>query len=485
VFLAGVTLLQFMEKAPDRKAADQTVLNLGWKCALGLPPEHEGFHPTTLVVFRNRLSANDLERVLFDAVVEELRAQGLIRKRSKQRLDSTHIVGLVAYMSTLECVRETLRLALESLERGGHLALLPEWERLRERYCETELDWKDQDQQKLRRKLVQAAEDAFGILTWWDAYTKPLSESEQQQLALLKRVFEEQFEWEEGQLQERKQKLSGTVADPHDPEAQWAAKGKDNQKKTWIGYKAQVTETVPEDPTPKPMGEPTQEFLVDVTTTEAIASDLDGMDRALENQATHHEDRPSELFVDTAYVSDDTLHEAELQGWELVGPARSSPGHLQGFRTEQFDVCNAKRKAICPAGKESTQCSLIQEKATGKVYYRYEWSYHCDTCPLQKRCNGRKDGRRELVVGLYHDLLQARRREMETAEFKVRMKQRAGIEGTNSELKRGYGFGRSRYRGLKKTHLANCCIGAACNSNRWLRRLLWEIDQEAARSMAA
>lgn len=484
VFLAGVTLLQFMEKAPDRKAAEQTVLNLGWKCALGLPPEYEGFHPTTLVVFRKRLVEHDLERLLFDAVVGELRSQGLIRKGSKQRLDSTHIVGLVAKMSTLECVRETLRLALESLERGGHLALVPEWGLLSERYCETDLDWKEQDREKLRGKLVQAGTDACGILAWWDGYTGPLSESAQQQLELLKRVFSEQFEWENGQLQERKQKLSGTVADPHDPDAQWSTKGKDKHKKSWIGFKAQVTETVPEDPTPKPKGEPTEQFIVDVTTTEAIASDLDGMDRALENQGTHHDDQPSELFVDTAYVSDDTLHEASEAGRELVGPARSSPGHLQGFRTELFDVDNANRRAVCPAGKESTQCSLIQEQATGKVYYRYEWSYHCDTCPLQKQCTKRRSGRRELVVGRYHDFLQARRREMETEDFKVRMWQRAGIEGTNSELKRGYGMGRSRYRGLKKTHLANCCLSAACDANRWLRRLLWETDREAAVSMA-
>jgi len=86
VFLAGVTLLQFTEKAPEAKGVQQVVLNLGWKCALSLPLECEGFHPTTLVVFRNRLVEHDLERIVFDAVVEKLRAQGLIRKRFKQRL---------------------------------------------------------------------------------------------------------------------------------------------------------------------------------------------------------------------------------------------------------------------------------------------------------------------------------------------------------------------------------------------------------------
>jgi hypothetical protein len=37
VILAGVTLLQFMEKAPDRKAGENVRLHLGWKHALGSP----------------------------------------------------------------------------------------------------------------------------------------------------------------------------------------------------------------------------------------------------------------------------------------------------------------------------------------------------------------------------------------------------------------------------------------------------------------
>ena len=52
--------------------------------------------------------------------------------------------------------------------------------------------------------------------------------------------------------------------------------------------------------------------------------------------------------------------------------------------------------------------------------------------------------------------------------------QRNGIEGTISELKRGYGLNRSRYRGRAKNQLQVYLIGAACNIKRWSRRLLWE-----------
>ena len=63
---------------------------------------------------------------------------------------------------------------------------------------------------------------------------------------------------------------------------------------------------------------------------------------------------------------------------------------------------------------------------------------------------------------------------MKTDRFKERMKQRAGVEGSVSEVKRGYGLGRTRYKGLQKTTLANYFIGAACNAGRWIRRTAWE-----------
>ncbi|MCP4164715.1 MAG: transposase, partial [Chloroflexi bacterium] len=56
VLMAGVTLLQFMESAPDRKAVEDVRLHLGWKHALNLKINDTGFHATSLVSFRNRLT---------------------------------------------------------------------------------------------------------------------------------------------------------------------------------------------------------------------------------------------------------------------------------------------------------------------------------------------------------------------------------------------------------------------------------------------
>lgn len=112
VLLQGVLVLQFIERMPDRQAAEAVQYNTCWKLALNLSLESPSFDPSLLVVFRKRLLTGELESLVFQAVLDRLVKDGWVAKRSKQRLDSTHVCGLLSHMSRLECVRETIRLAL-------------------------------------------------------------------------------------------------------------------------------------------------------------------------------------------------------------------------------------------------------------------------------------------------------------------------------------------------------------------------------------
>jgi len=471
VLVAGVTLLQFMEKAPDRQAVERLRMNLGWKHALGLAVDYAGFHATTLVNFRQRLLAHQHNRLVFDALLEGLEGQGLIPRRGKQRLDSTHILAHVARMSRLEKTRETVRLFLEMLARTGRLGDLPDGVALQERYLDSDVLWHKLSKETLAQKFRQTGQDMQALLAWVEKH-KDLRAQEKTQL--LQRVFGEQFEVTPTGPAVRKQEDSGTVQNPHDPQAQWAAKDQDKTK-TWVGYKAQIAETIPETTGPKAPGEPTQAFLTEVTTTEAIVSDLEGRERLEQQQEQHGLGRADTLYVDTTYVTDDTLAQAAQEGRSLRGPAHpacNTSGDL--FTAEAFDVSVAQRRAICPAGHVSTQCSRLANQQTGEVTYRFEWSYHCDACPVRAQCTNAHSGRRMLVVGQHHDHLQARRREMPTEAFRHEMRQRNGIEGTISEFTRN-GARRTRYRGLAKTALANYFHGAAVNAKRWIRLLQYRL----------
>jgi len=472
VVALGATALQFMEKLPDRAAADAVRLHLGWKYALDLEVDEGGFHASSLCVLRARLVEHEEERLVFDVVLEALREAGLVRRRARQRLDSTHVLGLVAAMSRLDVVRETLRGAVEALRAGAGALALEGWGRLVELYVETEPDWRRLTKEALAEKFQQAGRDAQRLLAWLEEQASPLRELGA--VALLRRVFDEQFELAADGPQRRKPEPSGSVKNPHDPDAQWSAKDKEG-KKAWVGYKAQILETVPDEAEPKRPGEPTEQFLTDLTTTEGIASDLDGMGRTLQAQAENGQEPPPELYVDAGYVTDDTLFEAKAQGRELVGPARPCPQKEGTLPADQFDVDLPARQATCPAGKTSTQCSLIHDADQGTVYWRFEWGAQCDACERRARCTQSRTGRRLLAVGLHHDLLQARRREMKTAEFQQRLHARNAIEGTVSELVR-LGLRRTRYRGLAKTRLHGYLVGAACNLRRWLRLEAWRLE---------
>jgi hypothetical protein len=383
-------------------------------------------------------------------------------------------------MSRLEVTRETIRLFLEMLERRGRLAEAPGWEMLRERYLDSDIPWRHLTKEALAEKFRQGGRDMQTLIGWiksqehWD---------EQDKSGLLERVFGEQFEVVAAEPAVRKGECPGAVKNPHDPEVQWAAK--DTDKKTaWVGFKVQLAETTPEEgASANPKGLPTSQFITEVTTTEAIASDLDGRERLEQQQQLHGLGQADTLFVDTAYVTDDTLGQAEQEGRQLIGPARGScntSGDL--FTAESFDVSIAERRAICPAGHASTQCSRLENEQSGQIDYRFEWSYHCDDCPLKSQCTKARSGRRMLVVGRYHDLLQARRRQMKTEAFKRQMHHRKAIEGTISEFVRNGGR-RTRYRGLAKTALANYLHGAAVNAKRWIRLLQYRLSADCPASM--
>lgn len=61
VILALVTVFQFIEKLPDRQAAEAVRMRLDWKYALHLPLEYEGFHYSVLSEFRDRLISGQAE----------------------------------------------------------------------------------------------------------------------------------------------------------------------------------------------------------------------------------------------------------------------------------------------------------------------------------------------------------------------------------------------------------------------------------------
>lgn len=465
VRMLAVSLLQFCERLPDRQAAEACQFDIRWKLALHMKLEDPAFHPTLLTKFRNRLLEHSLERLAFDVCLDMLVEKRWIRRGNSQRLDSTHVHGLIAGMSRLDCARISLKKALIALEGAPYPA--ESWNAMWEEYVLGKIDFKS-SLETLKKKTREVGLAIAEVLDFF----RNSPEMEFPEMKLLVRVFNENYELDEvGSWRQKPKSQPGAVQNPHDPEAKWCTKST-TKDKSWIGYKVQVGETVSEKAHPK--NEPTSNFITAIVTQTATGSDESGMEMVLGQLDENDLGRPERLYVDGAYVSGEKLAEAEKNGCELRGPA-PPPGGRQELTSDHFKVDIEGRRATCPAGHASTNCSRLAEESTGNVSYRIEWNQAlCRECPCAPKCIGKNQNHRTLAVREFHMHLQKRRDEMTTWEFKEEMHRRNGIEGTQSELVRGYGMRKARYRGLAHVRMQNYFIGTACNVKRLARRMTWE-----------
>ena len=108
-------------------------------------------------------------------------------------------------------------------------------------------------------------------------------------VALLRQVFSQQYEVEPGgKIEPVKVHATGVIQNPHDPDAQWSAKGQGKRKKDWVSYKVQVAETVVSQ-------EEKSSLITSVVTQQATESDDAGLPQTLQTQEALGMERPAEL----------------------------------------------------------------------------------------------------------------------------------------------------------------------------------------------
>lgn len=84
--------------------------------------EDSGFDASVLPEFRSRLIAGGAETLLFETLLTVLKEEKLVKPRSRQRTDSTHVLAAMHVLNRLELVGETMRHALNTLA-----TVAPEW----------------------------------------------------------------------------------------------------------------------------------------------------------------------------------------------------------------------------------------------------------------------------------------------------------------------------------------------------------------------
>ena len=431
--IATVMVLQALEGLSDREAISVLRRDIAWKVACGLRLDDEGFHPTVLVYWRNRLRASDRPRRIFEAVRQVVEQTGVLKGRGRRVLDSTILTDAVATQDTVTqlvaAIRRVRRLvpAARQVDLAAH-----DYDRPGKPQCA----WDDLEaKQALVSGLVN---DALALLA---AVADPGLEAEQAEaVALLALVAGQDVEPGErpGSWRIARKVAHDRVISTVDPQARHARKTSADKRD---GYKVHLA------------AEPVSGLVTECALTAANVADGPTGLELLAGEAPG-----LEVLGDSGYGSGPTRAALRAAGHtQTIKPIPLHSAVPGGFTIHDFRVDRQAGMVRCPAGVTAPITS------SGRVSF----ARHCHGCPLRRRCTTAKRGR---ILHLHpdEDELRAARRRATTRSFQESYRRwRPMVERSIAWLVAD-GCRRVPYRGIGRNEAWWSLRVAAVN----LRRLL-------------
>lgn len=438
--IATVLVLQALEGLSDREALRALVTDLRWKVAAGLALDDEGFHPTVLTLWRNKLRASEAPERVFDAVREIVAETGVLNGKNRRALDSTLLDDAVATQDTVTQLMSMIRRVRKAIPEAAAVEL--EGDDYDTAGNKPVCAWDDPD---ARAVLVsRLVNDALAILDVVDGVE--LDTEQERLVALLALVAGQDVEPDpdggEGAWRIEQGTAKHRVISTVDPEARHMHKSRSVYRD---GYKAHIAV------------EPDTGIITGCELTPANEGDgPTGMALIAAEPAG------IEVLADSAYGSGDSLaaideagHSPVIKPWPLASNSRLGADQ---FDRDDFSIDYLARTVTCPNG--ITTHITDQGTATFKA--------RCRGCPVRARCTTAADGR-SFHVGEHDKLLATNRERWRTdPDLITRYRQhRPMVERTIAWLVAN-GHRRVRYIGVEANRLGLSLRAAALN----LRRLI-------------
>jgi hypothetical protein len=474
--IVGLLIIKEMFDLTDEEVLNRLEYDLSVQIALDLTLDEAHTCQKTLYNFRANLLAHGLAKVLFQETVSEI-IKVLDITAAKQRLDSTHIVSNIAILTRLGLLCETMRLFLRDLRKicPELFGMVPAPITLR--YLGPDgggSSYGDAKSSDGRRRIAVCARDIWRLLDLFRGDGRVVGLPS---WGLLVRVFGEQCEVTDvpvapkdgdddasqtpapAAVKDPKKVGSGSLQTPHDEDVTYSGhKGK--------GYEVQIAETFGEQDRPS--------VITHVELTPSCHGDSSALLPAVQSLQERGIE-PEELVADTNYGSSANALACAEVCIDLVSPV---PGPERKTQPEgstllgQFEVGPAGEGPVrCPGGQESVAHALDEQ--TGRLECTFA-AVACAACAHTGQCPAKSqaDGTRTLHTTTAQVMHEQRLLREETEEFKNKYDMRAGIEATNSELKRGHGLSDIRVRGGPQVELSVYLKAIACNIKRMLKHVL-------------
>jgi hypothetical protein len=431
--IATVMVLQALEGLSDREAISALRRDIAWKVACGLRLDDEGFHPTVLVYWRNRIRTSAQPRRIFDAVRGVVEATGVLKGRRRRVLDSTILEDAVATQDTVTQLVAAIRRVRRLIPQAREVAVdAHDYDRPGKPECA----WDDpQAKQALVSGLVN---DALAVLA--AAADAELDAERAEAVALLALVAGQDVEPGDrpGTWRIARKVAHDRVISTIDPEARHTRKTSAHKRD---GYKGHIA------------AEPETGLVTECALTAATAPDGPTGVELLAGEPPG-----LEVLGDTHYGSGQTRAALRAAGHtQTIKPIPVSSAVPGGFTIHDFHIDQQAGTARCPAGYQT------KITASGQASFA-RW---CQRCPLRGRCTTAKRGR-TIQVHPHEGELRAARRRATTRSFQHSYRRwRPMVERSIAWLVAD-GCRRVPYRGIDRNQLWWSLRVVAVN----LRRLL-------------
>ncbi len=457
--MVGILILKDKEDLTDEETARRFAYGLDWQYALDVAPADAYVAERTIQYFRANMLANAAHKAAFTDITDRIIA-GLGTHLGMQRDDSSHLLSNMKILTRLELFVKTITVFLRQLrkEKPGRYEALDE--DIRKRYLEREKgSFGDARRSEARRRVEQCAADTWLLLETFRDNKKIRALDGYR---LLARLFSEQCEVESGEKIVLRDDVAGdSLQSPFDTGAGYSGhKGK--------GYQAQIVETC--DPAND------VQIITHVEVESAAASDADALIPAVEALVGRGL-KPEEMIADTAYCGGENDVALRDEGITLTGPAAgrepARPDPIAAFETTP-DLKNVIR---CPRGVEPLRVKHTKKDDTVVALFDKET---CRNCERRGECGAKRHKKHYVLTYARSRMATVLRREHEKTEaFKKTYARRAGIEGTNSELKRTHGMGRLRVRGQPAVEFSVYMKVLACNVKRYIKARMERLRKAA------
>jgi len=428
--MACATLLQAYERTSDAKAVEDSVFDKRWQMVLGtLGSTSPAFSQGSLVEFRRRLIAHDLDRRLLERTVELARTTREVGPRPlRVALDSAPLWGAARVEDTFNLIARAAELvvtcATRILDRGEDEVLHEIGSTVlggSSVKASLDIDWSDAAAK--RDALQRLVDDVRAVQGWVSEHIDADSHPELgQSMKLLTQLLKQDLEPDpsggmrikRGVARERRIAL-------HDAEMRHGRKSK---SRVINGYKRHVARDLDDGlilaAGIRPANEPEHE---------ASAAMRSGIE---------HWGQVAEWHIDRGYLAAPWTAEIHHRGGLVVSKPWRQPNQGR-FTKEDFDIDLAGGTVSCPGGR-TTKISKSGKFATFP-------RSGCLACPLRQQCT--KQERRQLTIHPLEDLLIALRKNVRTAEGRKAARERVSVEHTLAHVVARQGR-RARYIGIRK-----------------------------------